>query len=107
MSRSVPKSTKIPIPIIEAVEHMRRPGGPMDAYPSFSSAVVGNILYSAIFPKRHRLTMDLARLHEADQDLVHDFVLHCLQSGQSLASLLPKPATAAALLKLAREWRDG
>jgi hypothetical protein len=95
MARSAQKTIKIPQDVWDAVKHLRKPGGAMHGYPSDSAAIVGTLLYAAIFPKPHRLTMALAKL------LVHRFILTCLEQGTGLAAQLPKPATADALVQLA------
>lgn len=100
--RSAHKTFKIPVPLGEGFDLLRQPGQPLDDYPSNNAAIVGLMAYAIAFPRRHQLTAGLAKMHPSDQDLVHDFLLKCLKDGTDLKSILPKPATAEALLALAR-----
>ena len=60
------------------------------------------LTYAAVFPVEHRLTAEIAHLPGTDQDAIHDFILRAVQEGRNLAAELPKPATAEALLALAK-----
>ncbi len=100
--RSTPRTVKIPVPLLDAVEHLRRPGQPLAAYPSTNAALVGLIAYAVAFPRPHQLTAGLARMPNEDQDAVHDFLLRATVEGIDLREALPKPATAEALLRLAK-----
>ena len=100
--RSATKSAKIPIPLLEAVESLRRPGQPLAEYPSLNAALVGLLRYAIAFPRPHRLTVGIARLFPAEQDEIDDFLAAVARDGVDLREILPKPATAAALLSLAR-----
>jgi hypothetical protein len=51
MPRSTQKTIEIPQDVWDAVKLLRKPGGPMHGYPSDSAAIVGTLLYAAIFPK--------------------------------------------------------
>lgn len=103
--RSIPKSIRVPSPNIEAVEHLRRPGGPFAAYPSLNAALVGLIRYAIAFPTEHTLSAGIARLAEHEQDLIDDFLARAAREGIDLREMLPKPATAEALLALARSYK--
>ncbi len=101
--RSASKSFKIPVPLLESVEHLRQPGKPLAEYPSTNAFVIGLIAYAVAFQRPHGLTAALARLPASDQDIVHDFLLYVVRNEIDLRELLPKPATAEALLELARQ----
>lgn len=105
MARSLTKTVRVPCPIWDALVAMRQPGGPLDEYPSDNAMLTGILLYTVLFPKRHELTMELARLSTGEQDVLHDYAHHCRTNGKDLAEGLPKPATAAALVSRAKEWR--
>ena len=84
------------------MEELRQPGRPLDAYPSRNAAIVGLIANAVAFPRLHQLTAALARMSPEDQDVVHDFLLKAAREGINLRDVLPKPATAEALLLIAR-----
>jgi len=100
--RSSSKSFKIPVPLLDAIDHLRQSGHPLAPYPSTNAAVIGLIAYAVAFPRDHQLTASLSLLRPEDQDAVHDFLLAALKAGINLRDHLPKPATAADLLALAR-----
>lgn len=102
--RSKPVTVKIPGAIADALELLLA-NGTLGPYPSRNAAIVGLLTYAAAFPKLHALTVGIAQLPPADQDAVHDFILESVRHGADLAGLLPKPATAAALLELAKRKR--
>jgi len=99
-------------PIREAIDpHPPRPLGrrggtpparPAISYPSRNAAIVGLIAYAVAFPRPHQLTAALAKMSPEDQDIVHDFLLKAAREGINLRDVLPKPATAEALLRLAK-----
>jgi len=99
--RSSSKSFKIPVALLDAVDHLRQPGQPLADYPSTNAAIIGLIAYTVAFPRPHELTAGLSRLHPDDQDKVHDFLLRAVKDGIDLRAIAPKPATAQALLELA------
>jgi hypothetical protein len=97
-----PRSIKLPPALEDAFEKLRQPGGPFSDYPSFNAAIVALVLYAVAFPRRHTLTAGIARMHADDQAAIHAFLLAAIERGDDLRTMLPKPATAAALLALAR-----
>lgn len=99
--RSKNRTVKIPCPILEAIEILRQPGQPLADYPSVNAALVGLLRYAVAFPRPHRLTAAVARLPEADQDRIDDFLCECARTGRDLRTE-PKPLTAAKILALAR-----
>ncbi len=99
--RSTPKSIRIPSPILDAVEHLRKPGHPFADYPSLNAAIVGLLRYAVAFPRTHELTAGIARLPENEQDKIDDFLAASARDSIDLRGLLPKPATAEAILSLA------
>lgn len=101
MARSKLTPVKVPHSIADALQH-HFDSGALGEYPSRNSMLVGLMLYAAIFPKVHRLTVGIAKLPASDQDAIHDFVLASVKQGKCIADMLPKPATAAAMLKLAK-----
>lgn len=101
MSRSKQRPIKAPHAVVDALEH-HFDSGTLGEYPSRNAMHVGLMLYAAIFPKVHRLTVGIAKLPASDQDAIHDFVLSCAREGKCIADMLPERATAAALLKLAK-----
>lgn len=101
MARSEKQSIRIPHALWDAVEELRQPGRPLAAYPSRNAAIVGLIAYAVAFPRPHQLTAALAKMSTEDQDIVHDFLLKAAKEGINLRDVLPKPATAEALLRLA------
>jgi hypothetical protein len=102
MARSDKKSIRIPNALWDAVEELRQPGRSFAAYPSLNAAIVGLIAYAVAFPRPHQLTAALAKMSPEDQDIVHDFLLKAAREGINLRDVLPKPATAEALLRLAK-----
>jgi hypothetical protein len=101
--RSAPRTVKVPVPLLEALDHLRKPGQPFADYPSTNAALVGLIAYAVAFPRPHKLTAGLAKMRPEDQDIVHDFLLKAATEGIDLRDVLPKPATAEALLLLAKQ----
>lgn len=101
--RSRPKSVRIPVALLDALTILRRPGGPFDEYGNDNAALVGLVLYAVTFPRRHTLTAAIAKMPPQDQNAIHDFLCRAAREGIDIAALLPKPATAEALLKLARK----
>jgi len=100
--RSIARTVKVPIPIIEAIECLRKPGQPLSDYPSTNAALVGLLRYAIAFPKPHRLTAGIARLPQSEQDEIDDFLAECARTGRSLSDET-KPLTAAGLLNLSRK----
>jgi hypothetical protein len=100
--RSAPRTVKIPVPLIDTVEYLRRPGHPFTDYPSTNAALVGLLRYAIAFPRPHELTAGIARLPAADQDQIDDLIAKAVRAGVDLREYLPKPATVEALLALAR-----
>lgn len=96
------RTIKIPPALWDAFLLLQKPGKPFADYPSVNAAIVALLLYALAFPRRHTLTGAIARMCQEDQDIIHSFILLCIQQGVDLASLLPKPATAADLLALAK-----
>jgi hypothetical protein len=104
--RSAPRTVKIPVPLLEAVDHLRQPGQPLADYPSTNAALVGLLRYAVAFPRPHELTAGIARLPAADQDKIDDLLASAARSGLDLRDHLPKPATAEALLAFARNLTE-
>jgi hypothetical protein len=93
---------KVPVPLLDAIEHLHKPGQPPADYPSTNAALVSQITYAVAFPRPQELTAGLAKMRPEDQDIVHDYVLKAVTEGIDLREVLPKPAAAEALLDLAR-----
>lgn len=104
--RSAPRTVKIPVPLLDAIEHLRQSGQPLADYPSTNAALVGLLRYAIAFPKPHALTAGIARMPAADQDRIDDLLAAAAQSGIDLRTQLPKPATAESLLALARKMTE-
>jgi hypothetical protein len=85
------------------VEVLRQPSRPLSAYPSRNAAIVALIAYAVAFPRPHQLTAALAKMSPEDRDIVHDFLLKAAKEEINLRDVLPKPATAEALLGFSRE----
>lgn len=100
--RSTPRTVKIPVPLIDAIEHLRQTDQPFADYPSTNAALVGLLRYAIAFPRPHELTAGIARLSPGDQDRIDDLLLEAARSQVDLRQHLPKPATAEALLALAK-----
>lgn len=103
--RSLNKTVRIPVALLESIDALRAPGQPLAEYRSLNAAVVGILRYTAAFPRPHGLTTGIDRLAPDEQDLIDDFTLVVVKRGVDLREHLPKPATAEALLELARKWK--
>ena len=95
------RTIKMPPQLEDAYKLLCQPGGPFDGYPSFNAWITGLALYALAFPRRHDLTIAIARMHADDQAKIHDLILAARTAGRDISAELPKPATAAALLALA------
>src|SRR5262245_42604641 len=100
MPRSRPLTAKIPQPVADAL-HVLQGRGVFGPYPSRNALIVGLLTYCVIFPRGHELTAGIARLQPHEQDEIHDFIFVAVERKLDLSALLPKPATAEALLALA------
>ena len=97
-------SSRVPNPIRDAIEVRFRCGEYGDYGGKLNKMDIGNDLYMAIFPKECKLTIDVDRMPQADQDLIHDFVLQCAEENKLIADMVDeKPLTAPTLLALARK----
>lgn len=99
--RSLQISGKVPVAVLEALS-IRKDRAEFGNYPSGNAQLVGLLLYAVMFPKIHKLTVGISKLHQSEQDLIYDFVLKCARDGVSIADMEPKPMTAGALLKIAK-----
>ncbi len=101
MARTTPKTVKAPKAILEAISIHRQAGGVWGDYPSDNAALVGLLRYAVVFPCYHHLTVAIAHMRPEQQDAIDDFLCRAAREGIDIGALLPKPATAEALLKLA------
>lgn len=102
MARSKTVTSKVPQPVEDALDlHMQ--AGRFGPYANKNQLTVGLKLYAAIFPRIHTLTAEIAQLPAAKQDAIHDLILAAARDNRDLSAELPKPATAADLLKLANQ----
>lgn len=104
--RSAPKSVKIPVALLDAIEILRQPGRPLADYPSVNAALVGLIRYAIAFPRPHDLTTGIARCLPDEQDAIDDLLVIVAREKIDLRTVLPKPASAADILAVARKLPD-
>ena len=102
MARSAVKTTKIPTPILDALELLRKVGGPFAGYSSANALHVGLMRYAIAFPREHKLTAAIANLSPGDQDAIDDYLLALAKDGKHLADISSKPTTVEELLRLAK-----
>lgn len=101
-SRSI--SSRVPTAIRDAIEIRFRRGEYGDYRGKINKLDTGNNLYMAIFPRECRLTVDVDRMPQDDQDRIHDFVKQCAEDDVLIATLTDeKPLSAITLLALARK----
>lgn len=105
---SEPHTIRLPAPIWQAFEILHRTEGtPQSQYDSLNAAAVSLFVYHVAFHKRkHTLTGGMARMRGVDRDLICEYLLHAVKAGIDLQELLPKPAMAEELLRLAKEWKS-
>jgi hypothetical protein len=106
---STHKSLRLPTDVWEAFQHLyEQEDGPFSEYDSANAAGVGLFLWAVTFSQRkHLLCAAVSKLKDRDRDLIHAFVNYAAKTGLHLGDMMPKPATAADLLALAKKWRHG
>lgn len=104
MPRSRHLTSRIPHPIVDAIE-LRRTRGEYGDYRNFNELQIAQNTYLSLFPREHLFTVSLARMPTADQDEVNDFSLRLAKTDILVASLTDvKPMTSGEILKLSRHW---
>jgi hypothetical protein len=98
------RSLKLSDPLWAAFKLLREPGREWADYKSDNATLEDALCYNLIFRRPH--TFRPSQLPLPDQDLIHEFIHHCVHHDIDLRPLLPKPANARALLDLARKWQQ-
>lgn len=102
MSREC-SSLKISADLSAAIKYLRQPGREWSAYRSKNACIEDILAYALYFRKLHALRISSLK-PESDQDLVHEYIRHCVENDIDDRARLPKPAKAEDVLKLAKEW---
>lgn len=98
-------SFKISQDLWDAFKHLRTAGRELSIYKSDNAAMESLIAYMLYFRRPHSLNLGELDLYE--QDLVHEYIKHCVLNDLDDRNNLPKRATARDVLALARNWKAG
>lgn len=88
----------------DAFQALRKEGQILSRYRSDNAALEAFLFYALLFRRPHMLM--LQDVTENEEALIHAFTKFCVDTDLDVRDLLPKPATAKDVLKLAAECRD-